>query len=531
MPPKNAPRGPTNWGPSLSGSSFSGGSLLTNAGSGGRGSPGDRNPAKDRDDDEAAWRREAFRQGVHHRNWDKGVRLNDALNFAAELGVPHSDDVYRGRDGWHYQINDASREDQEMLALRRHYLKQEPDTGVSAWETIGRAMDKALPQAMQIMAREDRSPPAPQVPVSPQPAPRDDFRAPVNQSRPPVPPTQTRPTPQRDDFRAPPANENAAPLRIGKGLANDNAPVPPPGPIAVGRGPMKGAAKPSGRDVSVGERLQEMAQDADDAVRLAAGGVTIGGADHVAAAGNALGALLTDEDYIEAYRKNLAEELAKTEDARRRMGMAGVVAEASPTALPIIGDAVGLLGDIKYFKEHPEELTLGNAALSALGLIPGIPALAGTVKRVDDALSPARLPFDKTDPKAVDNYLGRSLNELEGNVGHVNERHVVPTDEELVTRAISEPHIGAASKFANLETAERVIHDTLSANKPKILAWLEDGKVEEKFVLFYTGPEKIGISASKDKTIRDCTDAVIVMKKNSEGGFDILTAYPTSFKK
>jgi Bacterial CdiA-CT RNAse A domain len=369
-------------------------------------------------------------------------------------------------------------------------------------------------------------------------------RAPVNQSRPPVPPTQARPAPQRDDFRAPPAQVPGKPhpLRIGKGLANDNAPspVPPPGPIAVGRGPMKGAAKPSGRDVGFGERLQEMAQDANDATRLIAEGVTIGGADHVAAAGNALGSLLSGGDYTEAYRKNLAEELAKTEEARKRLGVAGALAEAAPTALPVIGDAVGLLGDIKYYKENPEELTPGSAALSALGIVPGFPALAGTVKRVDDALdaaeggikkaddalSPARLPFDEADPKAVEKYYRRPIEGNEGETGHVIAKHVGKTEQELLARYKSEPRIPASSSFPDLVTAERVIHDTLIANDQKIRAWLKDGDASNALPLYYSASDVIGISVLKDGTVLKRTGASTVLKKSPDGGFYYHTAYP-----
>jgi murein DD-endopeptidase MepM/ murein hydrolase activator NlpD len=221
MPPKGAPRGPD----------FSGKSLLTGPGSAGRG--GGRSPANDRDDDETNCRREAFRQGVHHRNWDKGVRLSDELNFAAELGVPHSDDVYRGRDGRHYQSTPASREDPEILAL---HLKQEPDTGASAWETIGRAMDKALPQALQIMARDDfRAPPplaredrAPvnqnRPPVSPAPAPLRSAQQIARDDRAPVTPTLLQPAP-RDD-RAPPAPSQSVP-RTAREDRTPVTPIPP----------------------------------------------------------------------------------------------------------------------------------------------------------------------------------------------------------------------------------------------------------------------------------------------------------------
>lgn len=49
--------------------------------------------------------------------------------------------------------------------------------------------------------------------------------------------------------------------------------------------------------------------------------------------------------------------------------------------LPVVGDAAGLLGDIQMMVENPDERTWGNAALSALGLLPFVPAGLGTTMK------------------------------------------------------------------------------------------------------------------------------------------------------
>jgi hypothetical protein len=57
---------------------------------------------------------------------------------------------------------------------------------------------------------------------------------------------------------------------------------------------------------------------------------------------------------------------------------------ASP--IPVLGDAVGLLGDAAMYAAKPEERTMGNAALTALGVLPFFPALAGKLGRAGKML-------------------------------------------------------------------------------------------------------------------------------------------------
>jgi hypothetical protein len=59
-------------------------------------------------------------------------------------------------------------------------------------------------------------------------------------------------------------------------------------------------------------------------------------------------------------------------DAMQAMGLL-----ASP--LPVVGDVAGLLGDAAMYAAKPEERTLGNAAMTMLGMLPFFPSALGHV--------------------------------------------------------------------------------------------------------------------------------------------------------
>jgi hypothetical protein len=66
--------------------------------------------------------------------------------------------------------------------------------------------------------------------------------------------------------------------------------------------------------------------------------------------------------------------------------------------VPIVGDVLGLLADGKRLRDNPEERTLGNYGLSALGLLPFVPAM-GTIKSV--AKAPQADALDAAQKNAV----------------------------------------------------------------------------------------------------------------------------------
>lgn len=61
---------------------------------------------------------------------------------------------------------------------------------------------------------------------------------------------------------------------------------------------------------------------------------------------------------------------------------------ASP--VPVIGDVAGLLGDAAMYAAKPEERTMGNYAMTALGALPFVPSVAGKAKKALDMSDAAR---------------------------------------------------------------------------------------------------------------------------------------------
>ncbi|MGD1414300.1 ribonuclease YeeF family protein [Bacillus stercoris] len=123
---------------------------------------------------------------------------------------------------------------------------------------------------------------------------------------------------------------------------------------------------------------------------------------------------------------------------------------------------------------------------------------------------------------------GLAAHETKG--GHLIERHVGKTDEELIQRLdkskMSNKKISGSSSFKDRATAERVANSALTNNKVKIEKWL-NSDVKKPLVLSYKGNEVLGRGIPKgEDTITDLTNAKIILKKNKDGSF-ILTGYPT----
>ncbi|MEC1179502.1 hypothetical protein P9B03_13470 [Metasolibacillus meyeri] len=122
---------------------------------------------------------------------------------------------------------------------------------------------------------------------------------------------------------------------------------------------------------------------------------------------------------------------------------------------------------------------------------------------------------------------GLSAHELKG--GHLIERHVGKTDEELLERLKSNSKISGFSTFKDIATVEQVANTVLNdpKNIKKIEKWLSNPDSKPTLLLKYTiDGEIIGRSVSKgSEVVEDVTKARIVLKKDKEGSF-ILTGYP-----
>ncbi|KXZ13432.1 T7SS effector LXG polymorphic toxin [Bacillus nakamurai] len=122
---------------------------------------------------------------------------------------------------------------------------------------------------------------------------------------------------------------------------------------------------------------------------------------------------------------------------------------------------------------------------------------------------------------------GLAAHEAKG--GHLIERHVGKTDDELFQRLIKDTKISGSSSFKDRATAEKIASIVLSnpKNISKIKKWLSNPNSRPTLPLRYKGDgEVLGRSVEQGSNVaEDVTNAKIVLKKSKNGEF-ILTGYP-----
>ncbi|MFB7121725.1 WXG100 family type VII secretion target [Bacillus tropicus] len=121
---------------------------------------------------------------------------------------------------------------------------------------------------------------------------------------------------------------------------------------------------------------------------------------------------------------------------------------------------------------------------------------------------------------------GLAAHEAKG--GHLLERHVGKTDEELLQRIQSDTRIAGASTFTDRASAEKIAATVLNnpRNQVRIQSWLNSPR-DNNLILRYQGTEIIGRGVIRGSTtVEDMSNAKIVLKKDRNGSF-ILTGYPS----
>ncbi|WP_050748950.1 RNase A-like domain-containing protein [Shouchella clausii] len=108
---------------------------------------------------------------------------------------------------------------------------------------------------------------------------------------------------------------------------------------------------------------------------------------------------------------------------------------------------------------------------------------------------------------------GLAAHEVKG--GHLIERHVGKTDEELLERIRNNPRINGSSTFKDRAIAEKVASEVLNdINNKKIESWLSNPQSKSNLVLTYEGTEVIGRGVKRGSTtVENMTNARIVLKK------------------
>ena len=116
------------------------------------------------------------------------------------------------------------------------------------------------------------------------------------------------------------------------------------------------------------------------------------------------------------------------------------------------------------------------------------------------------------------------LQENEARGGHVLDKHVGKTDEELLARLNSEPHLREVSTFTDEATAERVIHQAIEKHQDRISQWLQKSR-DTILELTYSSTSTLGRSAQRGSdAVMGKQSARVILKKSKEG-YIVLTAY------
>ncbi|MCG8018267.1 MAG: hypothetical protein JAY97_18830 [Candidatus Thiodiazotropha sp. 'RUGA'] len=111
--------------------------------------------------------------------------------------------------------------------------------------------------------------------------------------------------------------------------------------------------------------------------------------------------------------------------------------------------------------------------------------------------------------------------------GHPVSKHVGKTDQELIDRFMTEPHIPSSSSFTSLEIADKAVGDLLAANRGNIQTWLagEDRQLPLSMSLDYEVGRKV---LNGSTTVQASTEAVVLLRRDPlmPNGYRIHTAYP-----
>ena len=152
-------------------------------------------------------------------------------------------------------------------------------------------------------------------------------------------------------------------------------------------------------------------------------------------------------------------------------------------------------------------------------------------------------PIRKYDPGTSPDEIRRIdddiIDQMDGNGGHIQERHVGKSNEYLLQRAI---HDGDATSFPNKRTATMAIKENIRRNVNQISDWLNNPKgktltiyTTHKYPVGYgvdatTGVVKNGKLTSKaSKHVKyGLTSSKVYMVKDPDmpNRYKIITAYP-----
>ena len=148
--------------------------------------------------------------------------------------------------------------------------------------------------------------------------------------------------------------------------------------------------------------------------------------------------------------------------------------------------------------------------------------IAGILGSMKGVLPARREVAEHTTPPKE--YRSTFLRENEARGGHVLEKHVGKTDQELIARLKAEPHLRKVSTFTDEATAERVIKAAIAENQEMVHKWLNVGKNTD-LDLVVDAPEAIGRLVSRGTSSSVDGKSAVVVLRRAANGYYVITAY------
>ena len=121
----------------------------------------------------------------------------------------------------------------------------------------------------------------------------------------------------------------------------------------------------------------------------------------------------------------------------------------------------------------------------------------------------------------------RDLTQDEAAGGHVLQKHVGRTDDQLRERMRRERNISGASTYSDRATAERAIGNAIAQSQDRIQRWLDRTGGHPNLVLDYDSDQPVGRTMNRgDSQSRPCWHALVVLKYVGPNDCYVLTSYP-----
>jgi filamentous hemagglutinin len=109
---------------------------------------------------------------------------------------------------------------------------------------------------------------------------------------------------------------------------------------------------------------------------------------------------------------------------------------------------------------------------------------------------------------------------------HTLERHSGKSNDYLIGR-ITSGETRNSSTYLDKPTAQRIVDQTINQNRSNINRWLRNPNTSQSKSFDYNTNQIIGRGIKYGETsITPRSAARTVLRKNSSGGFDIVTSFP-----